>query len=109
MEGKFKKPDIICFGGRITDPMQTLLQQRFGEWDIYATKFMDIVFIWDKKKSSGRYSMEAFYGVAYEALMTGKQPNDVNVNEQSFLIQEVKFGGHQLLIVNEIDAVDDDD
>lgn len=108
-QGIYKKPDFICFGGRISDPLQTPLKERFGEWDIYATKLMDTIFIWDKEKCSGTRSIGSFYGVAYEALMTGKNSNEVYECEKSFVIQEVTFGNHQLLVLNEIDAVDHDD
>lgn len=81
-KGQFKKPDVICFGGRITDPLQSPLQDLYGQWDMFGTKFMDTVFLWDIKESHRQHSIESFYGVAYEALLTGTNPKDVNEHEK---------------------------
>jgi hypothetical protein len=102
-EEVYKKPKFICFGGRVTDTLKTPLITRFGKWKMLGARYLDTVFLWDEKDFNNP-TKEAFYGVSFEALLTGKEPSRINQHEKMFVVQEICFASHQLLIVNEIDA-----
>lgn len=108
---QYKKPDFVCFGGRITDPMKTPGITRFGDWTIYGVRFNDVVYLYlyETKDETPPTDMTSYYGVYFEHILThenpaSKVPDEI---EKIFTVQETKFGSHQLLCLNEIDAVDE--
>lgn len=106
---KYKKPDFLCFGGRITDPMKTLGVTRFGDWKIYGVRFNDVVYLYEIKSDTRQTDLQSYYGVYFEHLLTHEHPESIIPNEleKVFTVQEVQFGSHQILCLSEIDAVDE--
>lgn len=107
MGKKFKKPNFICFGGRITDSLMTPEIKRFGSWKIFAAKFNDTIYLFDVKEvNNTNQTLMSYYGIYFEHLLTQPNSNPSNINEfhKVFAINEVSFGNHQLLIMSEMDA-----
>jgi hypothetical protein len=104
-----KRPSFICFGGRITDPMMTPGLERFGDWKLYGVKFNDAVYLYNEKKidTSRPHSLESYYGIGFEHMLTSTAPGPPNEYDKVYVINEVTFGSHQLLCLNEVDAVDE--
>jgi hypothetical protein len=104
-----KRPNFISFGGRITDPMMTPGIERFGDWKFYAAKFNDSVYLWSEKKvnESRPHTLESYYGIGFEHMLTSTAPGPTNEYDKVYVINEVTFGSHQLLCLNEVDAVDE--
>lgn len=106
---KYKKPDFVCFGGRITDSMKTPGATRFGDWAIYGVRFNDVVYLYEIKDKTRQTDLPSYYGVYFEHILTHENPDSKVPDEieKIFTVQETKFGSHQLICLNEIDAVDE--
>lgn len=109
VEKKFKRPNFICIGGRITDPLMTPAISRFGKWEIFAAKFNDTIYLWDEKEiktTNEAGDLWSYYGIYFEHLLTQPHPDPAKINEfdKVFSINEITFGSHQLLCLTELDA-----
>lgn len=67
------------------------------------------MYLYEIKGETRRTDMQSYYGVYLEHILTHENPESTVPNEleKVFTVQEVQFGSHQILCLNEIDAVDE--